>query len=257
MRLFTSLDEAVPEIRRDLSKAPKYQSRRVQNLNQEGICMQEAQNYGVTILPGGIPDSPYELADLFAKHFPLYKNEETCNALLNWLIRQREERLNPLEHATSGSLFPSDTIHPFLNELQEGNYYGYTYRERLVGAHEQVVATLLADMHSRRAYWPIFVPQDAIRSIAMTRIPCSLGYFFTIREDPGILDQPRLHVTYMSRSCDFERFWMSDIWFADQLKRDILTSLNIHDESHEYLEGGTTHIAFSFHRFASAAEELY
>lgn len=260
MRLFTTLDEAIPEIRRDLSKAPTYRSFRVQNQEQVDTLMQEAQNYGVTILPGGIPSSPYDVADLVQKHFPAYESPEMSNALVNWLVTQRKERLFPAETAASGSLDPSDVIHPFLKDLQEGNHYGYTYRERLVGALGQVVTTLLLDKHSRRAYWPVFTPQDALRSAAMTRIPCSLGYFFAIREDPETIHQARLHVTYVSRSCDFEKFWATDVWFANQLKCRVLAELNAARSQQgepEILEGATSHMAFSFHRFTTLAEELY
>lgn len=255
MRVFTTVEEAIPEVRRDLAKSPKFTSHRVQHQKQpDDTFMQEAQNYSLTITAGGIPTDPWDIVSLLQKHFPLYQSDETCNQVLNWLRAQMKERLRPDRRLKELATNPSDRYHPFLADMVEGNHFSYTYGERLAGAINYMVNTLTLDPHSRRCWWPIFHPQDAVRSAAMTRIPCSLGYFVTIRETA--MGNPAVQLTYVSRSCDFERFWLTDLFFANLFKREIFEALDT-TTPFSVIEGVTSHVAFSLHRFTNKSEELF
>lgn len=69
---------------------------------------------------------------------------------------------------------------------------------------------LLADEPTtRQAYFPVWFPEDT-GAHNTTRKPCSLGYWFTVRD--GLL-----HTTYYIRSCDLLRHFRDDIYLTIRL----------------------------------------
>ena len=259
MRVFENVSEAIPEIRRDLSKGPVLSSNRVQHIDTTGDTVQELQNYSYTILAGGVPGTTDQVVKLYKEHFPGPIADDHYFGY--WLSEEGYHRFGPY----SDRVGQAPDRHTILRDMKEGEHYSYTYGERMVSAVDQMVEVLKRDMYSRRAYWPIFQPLDALRAPAYTRIPCSLGYQLTIREIPGVGDA--LHMTYISRSCDFSKFWLSDLYFADQFKMKVLEILNGKlwerlklTSSPPYpglIEGSTSHVVLSLHRFADDNEELF
>lgn len=248
-RVFATLEEAIPEVRRDLSKAPHYNSERVQNQARHQV-MQEAQCYSVTILSGGIPRNADQLLNVIKQHFEEYGEEDYDDVYL-WLLEERKARVDPIGYSAFHAITP-DNIHPKLRSLNEGNHYSYTYRERLQSGINSVVEALAKDRHSRRAFIPIYQPVDLVRASEYTRIPCTLGYSFLIRE---VGDIPYLHCTYISRSTDFEKFWASDLWMASQLQHVVTDMLAFQIPTLRC--GALTHFAISLHRFVPEDEELF
>lgn len=254
MRLFSSLEEAILEIRRDLSKAPVVQSSRVQNQKEPHLA-REAQNYSYTMTPDSLPGSQ-GLAALASTYFPSDFDEIDYAAWLEW---QRGERIH--EAGLRFSVFdPADRVHPLLSKLREGDHWAYTYAERLHGTVEHAATALLMNWDSRRVFIPIFQPIDFLRSHAMTRIPCSIGYHLMIRDIPG--EGRALHMTYLSRSCDFEKFWLSDLWLAAQFQDAVWNELtNRWSGEGPQIEmprfGSITHHIISFHRFVQNREEIF
>jgi len=77
------------------------------------------------------------------------------------------------------------------------------------GDLEDLVDLLVAEPHTRQAYIPLFFPEDT--GIADGgRKPCTLGYFFLMREG-------RLNIHYPLRSCDLIRHWRDDCYLAVRL----------------------------------------
>lgn len=241
MRLFDSLAEAISEIRRDLYKSPLVFSERVQGIEKPRRA-HETLNYVYTIADTEtLPRGPRALANIGAMNFPFWKEDH--DRIEEWLTVQLEARLTPYQHVTDDS----DKIHPELARFIEGNAFAYNYAERMVGMYDVVSNTLLHQPTSRRAFWPIFTPHDAMRMEQMTRIPCTLGMDFMLREIPG--HGPVLHCTLIQRSVDFEKFWLSDVWFAVQAQRKLAQMLG------EQM-GQFTHTIISFHAF-EPDEEVY
>jgi thymidylate synthase len=110
-----------------------------------------------------------------------------------------------------------------------------------------VIAALRKNRDSRRVFWPIFRPEDAIRAGAPTRIPCSLGYQFVLRELAG---DERLLLFYLSRSVDFDTFWLSDLWLAHKMQVHVAGELSTN-------VGYLSHFIISFHSFAVNDQEIY
>lgn len=89
--------------------------------------------------------------------------------------------------------------------------FDYTYSERMSWQLENVIQTLVDDIHSRQAYISVFQPEiDNERFGGDSRIPCSLGYQIMIRNN-------RLNVIYMMRSNDYFGHMPIDIWLAWEL----------------------------------------
>lgn len=242
-RVFQTIEEAGLEIRRDLKKGTAVTSSRVQQHVGQVLPGREKMGYEYVIMDEGIPRSASDLVQVGRK-LELRPYLDHPNEMLEWLYLELQSRLYPLSYITSP---PTEMMNPLLKNTIEGNYPSYTYRERLAGALPAITYILECSPDSRRAYWPIFLPQDSLRASQPTRVPCSLGYELMIRSVNG---EPRVQVFYISRSCDFDRFWLSDIWFAYQFGLNVATSLG-------YRMGAVYHYVISFHSFDAEMKEIY
>lgn len=85
------------------------------------------------------------------------------------------------------------------------------------GDLEDVAHLLDQSPYSRQAYLPVWFPEDT-GSVHGQRVPCTLGYQFLIRND--VTDgNPRLHIIYNMRSCDFMRHLPDDIYMTIRLSQ--------------------------------------
>lgn len=245
MRYFESIHEAIAEIRRDLSKAPEFVSHRVQQFDDKDLPVHEGMVYAYTIPSGGIPDTASILVGIGAQHFPVWSKHH--DQLTNWIADQATERINAALHGLIPR-HPADSRHPVLGELREGGDYSYIYADRLSGMAGAVTAALNADHGTRRAYWPIYDRTDSRRAIRASRIPCTLGYHFMIREVPGVGEL--MHMTIVQRSVDFDLFWLTDLYLSYRLLSVIAGAVGVPP-------GNISHVILSFHRFDREGEEIY
>lgn len=253
MRLFRTMQETILEIRRDLFKSPVLTSTRVQNQIGERT-VREALGYTYSIPVQEIPYEPVDLASLGAQYFPYWNAHESD--IRDWMEAQRRERLHPFGWGERDlSTSSADLLHPELVKMREGSHYAYTYEERLLGMWESMAQALRQNPDTRRAYWPIYQPLDALRAAEMTRIPCSLGYHFLIREQP--LMGHRLHVVYLQRSANFQIFWLSDLWFASQILHSMVRRLRQSGDPGDLKPGVVTHTITSFHSFFDEEAEIF
>lgn len=248
MRLFTSLEDAILEIRRDLVKSPIVESNRVQHLIQHQRTA-EATGYSYSVMADGFPRHRNDLVDLGSKYFPFWK--ENHPELRQWLPAELQTRVSDYGHTAE----PPEIYHPTLKNMAEGEDWSYHYGERLMGWKSCIANQLESFPTTRRAFWPIFHPMDAIRANRPTRVPCTLGYYWTLRPEPDHDKSLLLECTLLQRSCDFEKYWLSDIWFAYMMTTDLLFKLDIDD--HHIKLGNISHMILSFHRFLPEGEEIY
>lgn len=251
MRLFPNLHTAIREIHRDLYKAPRIKSSRVQHVMGD-FMTGEAAPYSLALPAKGIPHEPEQLIETAREAGLQWWDDHASIDLLEWLAGELDLRLSDTLHPNG---FIAEHLHPELAPMLEGNHYGYTYAERTVGMLSTMANHLDRSPDSRRCYWPIFHPMDAIRAVSPTRVPCTLGYQALIRPGPG--GKPALEFTIISRSCDYEKFWVSDLWFAYRIAhtlRQVLVSGNGHPELQM---GNIYHHILSFHRFIDEGEETY
>lgn len=247
MRVFKSLSTAADEIQRDVYKAGKMDVSRVQQWDNLMLVAREAFGYSYTILPGGIPEKVNELVDIgIMMEFPPYMIEGGNRIMTEWLLLERAYRVNPEYYPQYCG--PSELKHPALEKTLEGSHPSYTYRERLTGMIPAIVEILKTSPDTRRAYWPIFRPEDTLRAMSPTRVPCSLGYQFAIRQMQD--GSNSLLMLYSQRSSDFDNFWLSDVWLANQIQITIADILGL-------APGPFIHMIHSFHSFEVGNQEIY
>jgi len=239
MRYYATLPEAMSEIRRDLAKGPRVISTRVQQHTEGQFPGREILGYTYSIDPKGFPQTAEGLVALGQKlQFSTFN--EHADEMISWLKIELACRVDN----SLGTL--TEIMHPALKSTIEGNWPAYTYAERLHGAMDALQMALKTP-DTRRAYWPIFRPEDALRAFAPTRIPCSLGYQAIIRNTSS---GPELNFFYLQRSADFDTFFLSDIWLANRFKEILAERLEI-------APGQFIHNIISLHSFQVEGTEIY
>lgn len=251
MRQFTTLLEAIPEIQRDLTRATPQHQRGLQQRRAVPLLVREALNYSYSL--------PLEAGNItFAQFSQLYSLLPRMEAEKEkWSMAQPwwdwfEKEMLARESRDISTLLDRRAVeaHPLRESLREGSWPSYTYAERLrlSGGLDTVCDILREEPYSRRAYLPIFLPEDALRATSPTRVPCSLGFHFLIRSD-GQVD--RLHVTYDMRACDFSTFWLTDVLLATEMGREVALRLQVET-------GLLVHQITSLHLFeADGGPEVY
>lgn len=184
------------EVLRDLDemgiivKPKSYQNKVVEG--NEDFWTKEIQNYVYTLV--GMEDSK-----------PLFVFEDT----MSWALLEIWERVNPLAR-NPGEAYKlrKDMWDQFLVDGK----FDYTYSDRLnqYGNLERVHQELVRNPDSRQAWLPIFFPEDIAYVGGKRRIPCSLGYYFMVREG-------KLNLTYVQRSADAVAHFGNDVFLAWQM----------------------------------------
>lgn len=236
-------------IQRDLIGEPsvaigEWQSQKL----DDSMKMRELHNVAFTM---DLPSSQVILADITGAHLP-------------WAEDHFRERVSgePMNPAPSEAWWPFARKQNTEHKSEDGQKFSHTYPERMwpkfaevaevlvndggpgyqmwgperinqgirfdYGDLSDVINQLATSLHTRQAYLPIWFPEDT-GSVHGKRVPCTLGYQFTVRDD-------RLSITYFMRSTDLLRHFQDDIymagrlaqWVADQLadklNRDISVS---------------------------------
>ena len=259
MRTFFSLREAAREIRRDIYKAPAINSSRVQSVANQDFRTNEWTNYSYSIDLKGMPDNFDEFLDTACEMMPFWAQNR--GSMANWLSAELNSRVIAAKGYNIGRpdlRTGADMLNPELVKYVEGSTFSYIYAERLFGLIPVMQACFAESPDTRRAYWPIFHPMDSLRASNVTRVPCTLGYQFLLREFPGE-DFPRFEIVVFSRSVDYDKYWISDVWLASMIGRHLYTALaDVIDNLEWPIPSGTiSHHIGSFHRFIPEDEETF
>ena len=198
MRLYVKAEEAFEEIKRDLAEMgiwvrPKTMQDKIIEGNPDYETT-ELQNYSYTILNA--------------------KSSEIPNVTQPWADAEFQERITK----------PVD------------GKFGYTYNE-LIWNNDQftkIVNRLKEDPDSRQLWISLWDPtRDPDLLGGVSRVPCSLGYAFQVREG-------KLNMHYVMRSCDFSTHFANDVYLAIKLLEYVA-------ELTGYEVGNFTHTIFSLH----------
>lgn len=103
--------------------------------------------------------------------------------------------------------------------------FSHTYPERMntpaikgirynYGNLDDLIQLLIEEPLTRQAYLPIWFPEDTGATHG-ERVPCSIGYLFTIRVLPN--GRQIMDISYQLRSCDLIRHFKNDIYMAGRL----------------------------------------
>lgn len=232
MRVYENPLEAVGEIERDLFEMGTH----VQSYSSQDVVVKDDKNYktielscyGYKILP----DFDEDLFNDVLKYFDI----PTSWVSAEFLERVDPEGLNP-GYAWE---FRKNVWEQFLHDGK----FAYTYGERYNADDqlERLIQELKDHPSSRQAVLQMYDYRiDLDRWGGKQRIPCSLTYQFILRGQ-------RLDCLYSMRSCDFLRFFGSDMVLTMRLQNYIAERVGAKP-------GIFTHIIGSLHAYYYAMKE--
>lgn len=205
MRIYSNPMEMVREVERDLFEfGVRYQSATVQDQD--------------------VSENPaYETLELTAYQYALTnfteldKIVEYLNGNLDWAKLESAERIYGSRNPGQAWLSDKEKWHGFLRD----GAFAYHYPERLTYQLEYVIRELQVRPTTRQAVVTMYdVHQDLMNWGGRDRVPCSLTYHFTIRNG-------KLCLIYSQRSCDFLRFFATDVWIACELLHYVAESVGV------------------------------
>lgn len=231
MRLYIKADEAFEEIKRDLAEMGIWvRPKTMQDKNIEGnpeYETTELQNYCYTILnakSSDIPNVTQPWADAeFKERITEPKDGKFINPGEAWKLREN-----------------------IWGEFFHNGKFGYSYNELIWNNNQftKIVNRLKEDPDSRQLWISLWDPErDPDLLGGVSRVPCSLGYAFQVREG-------KLNMHYVMRSCDFSTHFANDVYLAIKLLEYVA-------ELTGYEVGNFTHTVFSLHVYRKDLKEVF
>jgi len=238
MRFYVSATEAFEEIKRDISEMGiLVKPKSMQDKNIEGnedYFTKELQDYSYRILdcdPKKVPRVTQPWADA---EFEERVDQSFIPDSLDIRNGPIEEYHKNMEYINPGRAYLlRDSIwSEFLHEGQ----FAYSYNERINWKDQLwgIIKRLRNDPDSRQTWLSLWDPnKDPQNMGGMSRVPCSLGYNFQVREG-------KINIHYIMRSCDYATHFPNDVYLAMKL-------LNYVADKTGYTPGMFTHTIFSLH----------
>ena len=233
MRIYTNWDECYNEVLRDLAEMGiVVRPKTMQDKNVEGnpdYETKELQNYSYTLLDP--------------------KSQTITGVVQPWADAEFKERVtDPWDRDWEGKriLFQvPNFINPgeawklrkeVWSEYMHNGKLAYTYNELLWNNDQltKVMNRLKKDPDSRQLWISLWNPdKDPDFLGGVSRVPCSLGYGFQVREG-------KLNMHYVMRSCDFATHFCNDVYLAIKLLEWVSNMTG-------FPVGNFTHTMFSVH----------
>lgn len=219
MRIYTNWDECYNEILRDLAEMGiVVRPKTMQDKNVEGnpdYETKELQNYSYTLL------NP--------------KSQEITGVVQPWADAEFKERIDsanyPINPGEAWKLRKD-----VWSEYIHNGKLAYTYNEMLWNNNQlhKIMDRMLKDPDSRQLWVSLWNPnKDPDLLGGVSRVPCSLGYGFQVREG-------HLNMHYVMRSCDFATHFCNDVYLAIKLLEWVSNMTG-------FPVGNFTHTMFSVH----------
>ena len=200
MRIFTNPLEMVKEVERDLFEmGTRYQSATVQDqdvADNPDFQTMELTGYAY-MLTKFDPDLLWRMIS------------QSGQINRTWLKTELEERCNGL--GGDPPLNPGyawEFNKEFWGKFIRNGVFSYSYAERYQEQLPYIIRELKAKPNTRQAVMTMYDKhQDMMHWGGRDRVPCSLTYQFLLRDD-------KLVLIYNQRSCDFVKFFPSDVWLT-------------------------------------------
>lgn len=223
-RFFVDFDTAYNEIKRDLAEMGlKVHPHSMQDkviAADEGYGTLELQNYSYTILDA-------------------VKCMNKIPATQPWAGEEFLERLTPSVNPGRAYLLRKEVWKEFLHDGK----FAYTYSERMYYNYNKILHEARFNPDSRQLFLPIFGGSDLDNLGGISRIPCSLGYLFQIRNG-------KAHITYLMRSCDLATHFANDVYLAIRLLDNFAKTLG-------YESGDFNHYIASLHVYQKDVKGIF
>lgn len=236
MRLYMNASEMYEEVKRDLAEMGiEVHPKTMQDKNIEGnpdYYTKELQNYSYSLLIPSFTD----IADAMPVNLE-WANAEFAERVTDPFNRQVTygTGAHPFRPVNPGEAYKiREEI--WNDYLDAHGKFAYTYNERIWQNDQltKLINRLSEDHDSRQIWLSIWDPnRDTDKLGGISRVPCSLGYDFQIREG-------KLNMHYVMRSCDFVTHFSNDVYLAVRLLFWVAAKIGV--------EVGTfTHTMFSLH----------
>lgn len=225
MRIFQNFEEALNEIKRDLAEM-------------------------------GIEVHPQTMQDKFVGNNPEYSTKELQN--YDYTVKDAVNSLHQLrpvqpwadaEFAERISGKPLNPGEAYLlrddvwDEYLHNGRFAYSYPERMAGKLDKIIEELKSNPESRQLYLNIWEGNDLAYLGGISRVPCSLGYLFQLRNG-------KLSVTYMMRSCDYVTHFQNDVYLATRLMEYVAKEAGVKP-------GNFSHFIGSFHVYRKDIQGVF
>lgn len=153
---------------------------------------------------------------------------------LPWAEDHFKERINgePLNPGKEWENWPyySNALDDKRFRNNNGHLFDHTYMERFwpvkkqgirynMGDFNDILNRLKKNIHNRQSYLSIWHPEDQSNDKTNKRVPCTLGYYFQIRNNT-------IELTYHIRSCDLVRHLKNDLYMAGRLLQYVRTQVD-------------------------------
>lgn len=195
MRIYQTFPDALNELKRDVAELGV----RVHPQTMQDKYVADDPNYSTIEYSNQIfTVSKPSLEDLH----PFVKTLEWCEAE----FQERIQGFLPMD-AVAWKLRPE-----VWQEFADRGL-GYTYGERYFMALDKIIEELKRHPDSRQLFLSVWRPTD-IFHLGDDRVPCSLGYWFELRQN-------KLHMTYLQRSADYFTHLANDMYLSHRLQRYI------------------------------------
>lgn len=229
MRIFTSAVEMVKEVERDLYEmGTEYQSKTVQDQNVENdpdFMTKELCGYAYMLVK-------FQRDDLW----DMVRMSGKIN--IDWLLAEMNERLVGVAKGiplNPGLAYKQNE--DFWGRFLRNGVFSYSYAERFQAQLPYIIRELKEKPNTRQAIMTMYDRhEDMLHWGGRDRVPCSISYQFMLREN-------KLVLIYNQRSCDFVKFFPSDVWLT--IKLLLYVAQNIGKEP-----GSFIHFLGSLHAFA-------
>ena len=230
MRIYQDPKEMVREVERDLFEMGiRYQSSTVQDQHVED-------------------DPDYQTIELVGYSYALTGFDDVDEILsymeanAEWAEAEMNERLGI---TTPESLNPGEAWHHDKQKwgqfIRDG-VFAYSYAERWRHQLPYIIRELQSRPNTRQAVLTMYdVHQDMLNWGGRDRVPCSLTYHFLLRDG-------KLDLIYGQRSCDFMKFFATDVWITVGLLKHVAELIGVEP-------GRFIHNLNSLHAFARDLRE--
>jgi thymidylate synthase len=197
MRIFKNFNEALNEIKRDLSEM--------------GVVV-----HPQTMQDKYVADNPdYQTKELQNYIYTVTNPTESIHQLKPsqpWADFEFYERIDESAHPLNPGMAWTARKEVWTEFLHQGKF-AYTYNERYHTSDQlrRLAREIIEHPDSRQLYLAMWdVEKDIPKLGGSGRVPCSLGYLFQKRGG-------KLNMTYMMRSCDFITHFQNDAFLSVRL----------------------------------------
>jgi len=196
-------------------------------------------------------DPNFQTIELFGYGYTLTDYSDLENIISYLKLNEAWLREEDLERLFGSSIGGPENLNPglaweknieFWENFLRDKKFSYSYAERWQEQLGYIINELKLRPNTRQAVMTMYDRhQDMMNWGGRDRVPCSLTYQFMIRNQ-------KLHLIYNQRSCDFMKFFGSDVYLTINLLKHVARAL-------ELTPGHFIHFLGSLHAFAKDLEE--